>query len=152
MPTMPSYAPPMAQPGYAQQPGSLQQQWAPPFTGSWPQQGKGKGKGGEGKGKGKGKGGRSTPLDSPMRSNCPYLRGPFAPQNERFDNPVTCSHCASVGTTANHSGSWECDLHWWTPRSKFNRREIDRWGNPLAGGAAMPGLQQLMPPPPPPQQ
>ena len=107
---------------------------------------------GEGKGKGEGKGGRSTPLDSPMRSNCPYLRGPFAPQNERFDNPVTCSHCASVGTTANHSGSWECDLHWWTPRSKFNRREIDRWGNPMAGGAAMPGLPQLGPPPPPPQQ
>ena len=134
-----------------------QQQWPmppppPPMPTPMPHLGRGLGKG-EGKGKGKGKGGRNKPLDSPQRSRCPYLRGPFAPENERFDNPNNCSHCEGMGIIAKHSGSWECDLQHWTPRSKFNRGEIDRMGHPLAGGAAMPGLQQLgqraLPPPPP---
>lgn len=104
------------------------------------------GKGGQGGKGGKGKGGRQRRLDAPMISRCPWLKGPFAPEAERIDNQITCNHCASVGVQAHHSGSWECDLHWWTPRSRFNRGEIDCWGFSSAAGGNSRPLPALPPP------
>ena len=112
-------------------PGWLQQGW-PQAMG--PPGGKGGGKGGYkgGKGGGRGDGARTTPLDAPQKSRCPMLKGPFAPEHERYDCKITCKFCTWAGVTPppHHAGSWECDVQPGAPRSRFLRGEVDRWGAP----------------------
>ena len=122
--------------GWAPQMPSLQQPWPPPPP---PPPGAQGAKGGKG-----GKGGRvreplKTPLDTPQKSRCSYLRGPFAPEAERYECKVQCKHCTAAGVVAYHSGSWECDQQPWTNRSKFLKGEVDRWGLPTGARPVPPG-------------
>ena len=128
--------------------------WAPggPFGGS-PKgggskgsKGGGSGKGGGGKGGGKG---RTHALDELQKSRCQWLKGPFAPDHERYDNSGVCQYCKDEGRVAHHAGSWECDICWWAPRARFQRGEVDKWNTLLVGGAA---AQPPGPPPMPPPQ
>ena len=143
--------------------GSPQQQegygaWSTPSwpQQSWPQQGwlqatggqqqepHGGSRGAEG-GKG-GKGGKGeaaslkTPLDTPQRSRCPHLKGPFAQESERYECNITCNRCERANLKAYHAASWECDVQANSNRSKFLRGEVDRWGKPLR-------LARPLPPP-----
>ena len=103
--------------------------------------GGGKGKGGV-KGKGGGKAQRTIPLDAPQKSWCPALKGPFAPDHERYNCPQPCKHCLEAGVQNFHAGSWECDVQWWAPRARFMRGEVDRWNNRVQS-PGMQGLQSL---------
>ena len=117
-------------------------------------------KGDKGKGKGKGgKGGKNfwedkpkhIALDTPQRSRCPMLKGPFAPDYERYDCSHPCKKCQQQGVEAYHAGSWECDVQYYSARSMFMRGEVDRWGASIVNASLAPnafqGLARPQPPP-----
>ena len=114
------------------------------------------------KGKGKGKGGKGgknfwedkpkhIALDTPQRSRCPMLKGPFAPDYERYDCSHPCKKCQQQGVEAYHAGSWECDVQYYSARSMFMRGEVDRWGSSIVTASLAPnafqGLARPQPPP-----
>ena len=111
--------------------------------------GGGAGKGSNGKG-GSGKG-RVHALDELQKSRCTWLKGPFAPDHERYDNSQLCTFCRDEGRVAHHSGSWECDLCWWAPRVRFQRGEVDRWNTVVVGATSAPYPPPGPPPVPPPK-
>ena len=92
------------------------------------------GKGHQAKGKGETKGkGRNRTLDAPQKSWCPMLKGPFAPEAERCQCGHTCTYCDAAGVQLYHAGSWECDVQWDAPRSRFQRGEVGKWNSLVQG-------------------
>ena len=69
------------------------------------------GKGHQAKGKGETKGkGRNRMLDAPQKCWCPMLKGPFAPEAERYQCGHTCTYCEVAGVQLYHAASWKCDV------------------------------------------
>ena len=108
-------------------------------------------KGHQAKGKGEANGkGRNRMLDAPQKSWCLMLKGPFAPEAERYQCEHTCTYCEAAGVQLYCTGSWEYDVQWDALRLRFQRGEVDKWNLLVQGGGAgggWAGLQGLQQPP-----